>query len=99
MKSTQERLLRAYAAVHGDIDDHDDYVGFGVWKAVHATPELEVEYNILEVAQVRQGRYVERYRRGYDTRYSELPETLDDETVPLPDVHLEDCAGPEFGAI
>ena len=60
MTSTQERLLRAYAAVHGDIDDHDDYVGFGVWHAGRATPEGEVEYkHLLELAQVWQDRYVE----------------------------------------
>ena len=55
MTSTQERLLKAYAAVYGDIDGHDDDVGFGVWYADHTTPNGEVEYNILEVGQVRQG--------------------------------------------
>ena len=39
------------------------------------------------------------YRLGYNVGYSELPDTLGDEAVLLPDVHLEDCAGPECGAM
>ena len=49
MTNTEERLLPAYPAAHGDIYGQDDDAGFGVWKAVHATPELEVEYkHVLE---------------------------------------------------
>ena len=49
MTSTEEQLLRAYPVAHGDIDSEDDDAGFGVWKAVHATRELEVEYkHVLE---------------------------------------------------
>ena len=40
MTSTQERLLKAYAAVYGDIERHEYDVGIGDWKAVHETPEL-----------------------------------------------------------
>ena len=93
MTSTQERLLRAYSAVDGDIDDHDDYVGFGVWHASRATPEGEVEYkHLLELAQVWQDRYVEGFRHGYNVGYTKLLDTLGDEAVLLPDVHLDDCA-------
>ena len=39
MTSTQERLLKAYAAVYGDIERHEYDIGFGVWYAGLATPE------------------------------------------------------------
>ena len=59
MTSTEERLPRAYPAAHGDIDGHDDDIGFGVWYDGGATPEGEVECkHVLELAQVSQDRYV-----------------------------------------
>ena len=99
MTSTEERLLRAYLAAHGDIDGHDDDIGFGVWYADRATPECEVECkHVLELGQVWQDRCVEGYRQAYNVGYSKLLDTLGDETVLLPAVHLEDCAGPGCGA-
>ena len=41
---------------------------------------------------------MEGYRQGYNVGYSKLLDTLGDEAVLLPDVHLVDCAGPECGA-
>ena len=52
----------------------------------------------LNLAQVWQDWYVEGYRQAYNTGYSKLLDTLGDETVLLPDVHLEDCASPGCGA-
>ena len=99
MTSTEERLRRAYLAAHGDIDGQDDDAGFGVWYAGRATPECEVKYkHLLEMAQVWQDRYVEGYRQGYNGGFTKLLDTLGDETVLLPAVHLEDCAGPGCGA-
>ena len=100
MTSTEEQLLRTYPATHGDIDGQgDDIRGFGVWYAGRATPECEVECkHVLETAQVWQDRYVEGYRQGYNVGFTKLLDTLGDETVLLPAVHLEDCAGPGCGA-
>ena len=59
MTSTEERLLRAYLAAHGDIYGQGDDIGFGVWYAGCATPEGEVECkHVLELVQVWQDRYV-----------------------------------------
>ena len=100
MTSTEERLLPAYPAAHGNIDGQDDDIGFGVWYAGRATPECEVEYkHVLELAQVWQDRNVEGYRQDYNAGYSKLLDTLGDEAVLLPDVHLEVCAGPGYGAM
>ena len=93
MTSTEEQLLPAYPAAHGDINGHDDDIGFGVWYAARPTPEGEVEYkHALELAQVWQDRYVEEYRHGYDAVYTKLLDVMGDEAVLLLDVHLEDCA-------
>ena len=54
--------------------------------------------HVLELAQVWQDRYVEAYRQGYNAGYTKLLDVMVDEAVPLPDVHLEDCAGPGWGA-
>ena len=73
--------------------------GYGVWYADRATPEGEVKYNhVLELAQVWQDRYVGRYCQGYNAGYPKLLDTSGNEAVLLPDVHLEGCAGPGFGA-
>ena len=96
--NAEERLLRTDLAAHGDIEGQDDDTGFGVWYAGRATPEGEVEYkHVLELAQVWQDRYVEEYRQGYNVGYSKLLDTLGDEAILLPDVHLKDCAGPGCG--
>ena len=52
MKSTQERLLRAYPAAHGYVDGPDDDIGFGVWHAGRATPEGE-NWHVPELAHDR----------------------------------------------
>ena len=97
--NAEERLLRTDPAAHGDIYGQDDDIGFGVWYAGRATPEGEVEYkHVLELAQAWQDPYVEGYRQGYNAGYSKLLDTLGDETVLLPDVHLEGCAGTGCGA-
>ena len=94
MTSTEERLLRAYPAAHGDIDGQDDDTGFGVSYAGRATPKGEVEYkHVLQLAQVTQDRYV-RIPPGVRCRLHEAHGHHGDETVLLPDVHLENCAGP-----
>ena len=57
MACTEERLLRAYLAAHGDIDGHDDDIGFGVWYTGRATPEGKVECkHVLELAGMWQDR-------------------------------------------
>ena len=59
MTSTEERLLRAYPAAHGDIYGQDDDAGFGVWYAGGVTPEGKVKCkHVLELVQVWQDRYV-----------------------------------------
>ena len=98
MTSAVDRLLRADSAVHDDIDCNDDDVGFGVWKAVHAMPEFEIEKkHVLELATVRQCRNALGYQ-GYSVGKVKLPDTLGDESVPLPVVRLESCAGPNCRA-
>ena len=93
--SAEEWLLRTYPAAHGDIDGHCDDIGFGVWYASLATPEGEVQYkHVLELGQVWRDRYAEGYRQGYDASYSKLLDTLGGGVVLVPNVHLEDCAGP-----
>ena len=72
MTSTEERLMRAYLAAHGDIDGQDDDTGFGVWYADRATPVGEVEYkHVLELAQVWQDRYVAGLPPGLQCRLLE----------------------------
>ena len=65
MTSTEERLLRAYPAAHGDIYGQDDDIGFGVSHASRATTEGEVECkHVLGLAQVWQDRNVEGTARA-----------------------------------
>ena len=91
--------MRAYLAAQGDIDGQDDDADFSVWYAGRATPEGEVEHRrVLKLAQVWQDRYVAGYRQGYNAGYTKLLDTLGDEQVLLPVVHLEDSAGPGCGA-
>ena len=97
--NAEERLLRTYPAAHGDIYDQDEDAQAGVWYAGRATPEGEVEYkHVLELAQMWQDRYVEGYHQAYNAGFTKLLDTLGDEVVLLPDVHLEDCAGTGCGA-
>ena len=44
MKSTEERLPRAYLAAHGDIYGQYDDIGFQTWYTCRESPEGEVEY-------------------------------------------------------
>ena len=40
---------------------------------------------------------MEGFSQGHNVGYSKLLDTLGNEAVLLPDVHMEDCAGPGYG--